>query len=273
MTILSPGTHRALTPAVDAATPALRSRGVAASFGRRLPTEFDPHAGIQPTAAGPWLAHLGFLASPDLPDRPGPAYLLVALRDTPTLRHYDPETIEYWTSRGERGVRQVLTRATPVPLATEFSWGLLRIVDRLGVSNEYLTFGGRLLAARVDDAVIATFTSEVPLLRRGGHSQAIDPGADAVGAFFGRWLLAIDYVPGFEQATAEADPVTRYAAFLVDAVERYGHGAVRDAAPELGALLVAESRRVRAERPTAWTEGAALRARMAEATAAALGKR
>jgi hypothetical protein len=52
------------------------------------------------------LADLGFLASPDLPDRPGPAFLLVALRDRATLRHYDPEIVEYWVTREGRGTRQ-----------------------------------------------------------------------------------------------------------------------------------------------------------------------
>ena len=46
-----------------------------------------------PVEAAQRLADWGFLAEPDLPDRPGPAYLLVALRDRPTLRHYDPEVV------------------------------------------------------------------------------------------------------------------------------------------------------------------------------------
>ena len=55
-------------------------------------------ANLTPALALGALADLGFLASPDLPDRPGPAYLLVAVRDAPTLRHFDPETIEYWVT-------------------------------------------------------------------------------------------------------------------------------------------------------------------------------
>ena len=44
------------------------------------------------------------LQSPDLPDRPGPAYLLVALRDIPTFHHYDPERVEFWVNDHGRGV-------------------------------------------------------------------------------------------------------------------------------------------------------------------------
>jgi len=214
----------------------------------------------EPTTAASLLADFGFLASPDLHDRPGPAYLLVALRPTPTLRHYDPEWVEYWATEGDHGARRILTRSTAVPLTAEFSWGLIRISDRLHVTNEYLGFGGTLRAAAVGEAVIATFTSPVPLLRRGGHSQAIDPGADAVGAWFGRFLLAVDYVPGFEAAAAHAGPVARYAAFLGDALGRLGRSAVRASQPDLADLLAREARQIRGDDPVAWARGAELRA-------------
>ena len=49
---------------------------------------------LDPTVAAGLLANLGFLAGSDLPARPGPAYLLVALRPAPTLHHYDPERVD-----------------------------------------------------------------------------------------------------------------------------------------------------------------------------------
>lgn len=221
---------------------------------RPLPTDFDP------ASAGPLMSDLGFLASPDLPDRPGPAYLLVAMREAPTLRHYDPETVEYWVTEGGRGVRRTLTRETHLPLETEFSWGLIRIVDRLHVTNEYLTFGGRLSAASVDGVVLAVFTSPAPLLRRGGHSQGWDRGADHLGAFFARFLRAVDYSPGFEARAAKADPITRYAAFLADAMARYrASSALRLEQPDVWTLLMAEERRLQANHPDEWAAGEALR--------------
>jgi len=92
-----------------------------------------PHDPMDPASR---IAELGFLANPDLPDRPGPAYLLVALRAAPTLRHYDPETIEYWVTREGRGRRRELTRSTPMPLTEDFSWGMIRIEDRLRIEVE-----------------------------------------------------------------------------------------------------------------------------------------
>lgn len=219
----------------------------------------DPRR-LDPSSAAPMMSHLGFLASPDLPDRPGPAYLIVALREAPTLRHYDPEAIEYWVTEAGYGVRRTLTRTTRLPIDVDFSWGLIRVVDRLHVTNEYLTFGGRLVADSIDGVVVAVFTSPAPLLRRGGHSQGWDRGADSLGAYFSRFLVAVDYAPGFEARAAQADPVTRYAAFLADAMARYRSSPVlRGDQPGLWTLLRAEERRLRATRPTAWDGGKALR--------------
>lgn len=215
---------------------------------------------LDPVGAAVSLADLGFLVSPDLPDRPGPAYLLVAMRESPTLRHYDPEAVEYWVNASGRGVRRTLTRSSRLPIDTEFSWGMIRIVDRLKVTNEYLTFGGRVSAGLVDGTVLAVFTSPAPLLRRGGHSQGWDQGADSLGAFFSRLLLAVDYTPGFEAMAADADPVSRYAAFVGNTTDRYRASLVlRSEQPHLWRLLEAEERRLRTSDPAAWTQGEVLR--------------
>ena len=218
---------------------------------------------LDPASAAAVMRDFGFLATSDLPDRPGPASLLVALREVPTLHHYDPEAIQYWTNQSGRGLPRTLTRETHVPLETEFSWGLIRIVDRLDVTNEYLTFGGHLSAALVDGVVIAVFSSAAPLLRRGGHSQVWDLGADSLGAFFGRLLLAVDYGAGFEDLAGRASPVSLFAAFLVDAMARYrASPRLRGEQPELWTLLRSEERRLMAQNPTEWAAGEALLTRI-----------
>jgi hypothetical protein len=212
--------------------------------------------GPPPTSAAGRLADLGFLSGPDLPDRPGPAYLLVALRDQPTLRHYDPERIEYWVSRKGRGVRRHLSRATPMPLDLEFSWGMIRLLDRFPVTNEYLTFGGHLSAAQVDGSTIAVFTSPVPLLRRGGHSQIWDEGTDVLAGFFARLVAAVDQHPELEPRLAAVDPFVRYAAFLADVVGRYrACHALRSTEPRIWALLQAEEVLMRRDHADAWRVG------------------
>jgi hypothetical protein len=216
-------------------------------------------SGLEPARAAPLLADLGFLASSDLPDRPGPAYLLVAFRSSPTLHHYDPEVVEYWVSEDGRGVRRALTSASSLPVDEDFSWGLIRIVDRLHVTNEYLTFGGRVRAAWVDGEAIVVFDSPAPLLRRGGHSQGWDHGAEALGAYFGRFLRAVDYAPGYERLAASASPLVRYAAFIADAMDRYRSSAtLREHQAELWTLLQAEERRLREHHADEWIAGQAL---------------
>ncbi len=205
------------------------------------------------------LADWGFLAVPDLPDRPGPASLIVALRPTPTLRHYDPETIEYRASSDARGDRRVLTRHSRTPWRHEFSWGEIRITDRLGVTNESLAFGGTVEADQVDDAVIVRFTSPAPILRRGGHSQGWDDGADSIGAFFARLLVTVDYVPGFEAELAAAAPLDRYAAFLRDVAARHDRARrVSGIDPPFAALVRSEAQRLGAAHPEAWLAGGRL---------------
>ena len=118
-----------------------------------------------PTIEGAYrsLEAWGFLAQPDLPDLPGPAFLLVALRPSPSLRHFDPELVRYWTVAAGRGHLEELTRRSTFPLYRPFAWGSIELGDRLGVTNDYLTFGGELTGAVVDDTAILMFTSPAPL--------------------------------------------------------------------------------------------------------------
>ncbi|HET7030931.1 MAG TPA: hypothetical protein VFI34_10505 [Candidatus Limnocylindrales bacterium] len=210
-------------------------------------------------AAASRIADLGFLAGPDLPDRPGPAHLLIALRDVPTLRHYDPERIDFWVTEGGRGSRQSLTRDSRVPLDTEVSWGMIQIVDRLHETNEYLTFGGHLSAARIGGATIVAISSPVPLLCRGGHSQLWDAGSEQLGAFFARIVAAVDVRPDLESRFAAVGPLVRYAAFIADVVARYRSCAdLRDLNPRVYGLLLAEESLMRREHADAWKSASAI---------------
>ncbi|MGD8486299.1 MAG: hypothetical protein PVG27_03090 [Chloroflexota bacterium] len=220
----------------------------------RLPTSIDPKR------AAELLADWGFLADPDLPDRPGPAFLLVAIRAQPTLKHYDPELVEYWIT-GPRGfgVREAITFASRLPRAGEFSWGRITVCDRKGAVNRYLTFGGTLRAERIDGEVICVFESPAPLLRRGGHSQGWDTGAHSVGGFLGRFRAAAGYQHEFEVLAAQTDPITRYAAFVNELVARYRSSEyLRDHYLKLWTTMVAEERRLKRDHPLEWAGGAEL---------------
>jgi hypothetical protein len=213
------------------------------------------------------LADWGFLAQPDLPDVPGPAFLLVALRGEPSLRHFDPEVVRYWTVASGKGRLAELTRRSALPLVRPFGWGSIELVDRLGVKNDYLTFGGELSGALVDDVAIAMFTSPAPLLRRGGHSQGWDEAADNVAAFFARVRGALDDRPDREQQLAAASPLAIYSAFVCDLVATYRRcEGLQDAQPARWILLVHEERRLRRDHLDAWQRGRQLLARLGLAT-------
>ena len=207
------------------------------------------------------LAHLGFeLRDGALPGaQPGPR-LLVALRDVPTLEHFDPEEVTFWENHGGRGQLVTLDRRRPVPQQRPFSWGRIRVTDRIPVSNQFLTFGGRLLAdANSGTETLVAFVSRAPIVRWAGHSQGVDPMVDDIGAFFARLMVPIDFQPDAEQRIAAADPEALYAAFLHDAAARLRPGGhLRDAYPDLANQITHEAHRLAHDNPVAWDAGAAL---------------
>ncbi|MFN8619437.1 MAG: hypothetical protein U0869_01660 [Chloroflexota bacterium] len=214
---------------------------------------------IEPVTAAPMLQHWGFLAHSDLPDREGPSYLLVSIRPKPTLEHYDPEEMTYWVTDNGRGAPAVLSRTSKLPVDAQTTWGMVRVTDRLRVTNEWLSFGGQLRVETIDDAMVAVLTSSAPLLRRGGHSQGWDVGAPSVGAFFAKVRAAAGFDHRFEAAEAAADPLARYACFVAEQVRRYRHSEVLQGLdPDLWHLMQHEEHRMKTVHPDAWDSGVAL---------------
>ena len=209
------------------------------------------------------LAHLGFeLRDGSLAGtRPGPR-LLVGLRDAPTLEHFDPEEVTFWEARGGRGRLATLTLKTELPARRPWSWGPIRITDRIPVSNQFLGFGGTLLVDAVDgSSAYAAFTSPAPIVRWAGHSQGVDPLVDEIGAFFARLMIPIDYQDGAETRVVEASPEALYAVFLVHSLERLrASRRLVDADPEVAGWVRREAARVAHDAPAHWREGEELRA-------------
>ncbi len=168
------------------------------------------------------LTDLGFeLELPDPSTGEERCHLVVALRPKPTMRHFDPEQVAYWITESGRGRPANLDRESRLPIDTTFAWGLISVIDRLGVSNQFLSFGGELRGQMLPDAtILGDFSSPVPILRVSGHSQNIDPLASEAGAFFGRIKVPIDFIPGAETLIASATPRTLYCAFVQSVNER-----------------------------------------------------
>jgi hypothetical protein len=211
--------------------------------------------------AGRRLADLGFVdVHGSEPGAPGGTRLLVALRSTPTLAHFDPESLTCWAFQDGRGRLLTFDRHAIRPADLPVSWGRVSVADRIPVSNQFLTFGGRLRAADFDDdTTLVELTSPAPIQRWSGHSQGIDPFTDEIGAFFGRLMIPIDFTPGAEGRIGEAGPLALYAAMLQDSVARLAASpTLREHSTQLDRFLHHELARLQTTEPTALDAGRAL---------------
>jgi hypothetical protein len=207
------------------------------------------------------LARLGFVVvGGSHPEETGTAQLLVALRSRPTLEHFDPELVEHWAVVGGRGRMLEITRATPTPHRGAFSWGTIRVVDRVEAFNSFLGFGGDVTVEGLDGGTtIVVFESPAPIVRSTGHSQSVDPLTGEVGAFFARIKVPIDFSPGAEQRIAALSPRALYAAMLAALQRRYARTeALREAHPAIAAWASHEAHRMRDEHSVDWEAGAQL---------------
>jgi hypothetical protein len=210
-------------------------------------------------AAAAVIAELGFSIVTD-PHDPAATGLVVALRDEPTLRHFDPEEVSYWAPVEGRGRPRQLDRDTHVPLEGRFAWGRISIADRLGLTNQWLSFGGTIRAAELDPSTtVVAFDSPAPIQRWSGHSQGLDLLTPEMGAFFGRLMIPIDFQPGAESRIADSDPFVLYCAFLRDVAARASRSVpLVQADGALVSHVTHEVRRVEGTDPRAWNEGGEL---------------
>jgi hypothetical protein len=206
-----------------------------------------------PDAAASLLAKLGFrLIGPHGVDR-DTWHLLVALRDRPSLTHFDPELVSYYAPAAVGAELVSFERRAAGPPGSRIErralWGHLHVVDRVPVENRFLTFGGDLRIAAVDPGLtVVDLSSPAPIVRWGGHSQGTDELTEAIGAFFGRLVVPIDFVPGAAPRIDALPPGVLYRAFLADGLRRAAaaqhHGAERGG---LGGWLAAAWSRVRTD--------------------------
>ncbi len=224
-----------------------------------------PRLGIALAEAARYVERLGFLdVNGTAPHQAGGANLVVALRDRPTLLHFDPERVEHWVAAAGRGQATEITRKTRVPLERPFSWGTIRVVDRLDVFNSFLTFGGTARAVALDaTTTLVTFSSHAPIVRAAGHSQSVDLSTGEIGAFFARMMIPIDFTPGAEARVAGSSPMALYAAFhvYVDARLRASEE-LQEAHPSFAGWCGRERRRIGDSFGPDWDAGRALAAEL-----------
>jgi hypothetical protein len=205
------------------------------------------------TAAADVVADLGFsLLDSHRPGKMG-SHLVVALRDAPTQRHFDPEAVACYLPSGGRGAMVTLDRAAALRQPERrVLWGHVHVVDRFAIENRFLTFGGQLRAAAVEPGLtVLDLVSPGPIVRWGGHSQGTDRLAAEIGAFFGRLMIPVDLRQGTESLVDRLPPIVLYAAFLLDLGRRLAPERIRGLDDELQAWLTMERTRVEAQAP-AW---------------------
>jgi hypothetical protein len=220
-------------------------------------------ARLGPDVGRELLDELGFLHVPGAFGSAATSYLFVALRPRPTLQHFDPERVDYWVSSAGHG--QPAEIAWPGREATvgDYSWGIIRVVDRVNETNEFASFGGSLLVARLAEVKTCVFSSEAPILACGGHSQAWQPGGREVAAFIARLRAAADPRGTLEAELCDLSPVARYAAFVHDGLERVSRsGPNSDWPVQTRSALERERSRLRADQAREWAAGVNLAERL-----------
>jgi hypothetical protein len=217
-----------------------------------------------PDAAAQLVADLGFRLVGEGIDPPDDGHLVVALRDAPTLRHFDPESIAFYGPNATGAAVVTVGRLQPGQVRERPAlWGHVHVVDRVPVENRFLTFGGRLrMAGLAGGLTVAHLSSPVPIVRWGGHSQGTDSLAGAIGAFFGRLIVPVDFTPGAASRIAALTPEVLFIAFLIDEVGRRAAARMRGVEPfELDRWLEAAWLRWRGNEP-ARTDATALLAEL-----------
>jgi hypothetical protein len=214
-----------------------------------------------PSAAQSLLTSLGFSLVNSQHPGAGGSHLLVAIRDEPTLRHFDPEALSYYAPRGPHAQLVTIDRESAIAIPSRRAlWGHVHVTDRLRVENRFLTFGGEIRTALTDSATaLIDIKSPAPIVRWGGHSQGCDSLAGEIGAFFGRLIVPVDFTPGIEERLATVPPELLYAAFLIDLARRTRTSELgTNFESPLDPWLTTERMSLRHRAPDAWAAGRAL---------------
>ncbi len=96
---------------------------------------------------------------------PGYRILLVALRDTPTHEHYDPEWVELCLLKPENLLESIrLSRATQTMTHGRVCPGDILLEDRVRKEVHFFTYGARLDVVHLEELTVCAFLSTAPIL-------------------------------------------------------------------------------------------------------------
>ncbi len=193
------------------------------------------------------MEHWGYYLLPQShPHCPGYTGLLVAMRKTPTEKHFDPESMRIqlvnpsgmpdWT---------VLNLQTPLSKSRRVYPGSLNLCDRLNQEETFFTFGGTLESLAVTGETIYSLRSAAPILWLTSNGDGL---ADQLAAEFGHMLGELHARFGakdeaFYRRVAKLDPLMLYIASLHSIFDEYEKTAsLRGSYPKLHTLLHEEQK-------------------------------
>jgi hypothetical protein len=154
---------------------------------------------------------------------PGYAGISVAVRATPTHRHYDPETITLFllnqgdVERTQLGIR---SRSTMVRCVCP---GRVTLRDRHQKRTDFYTYGAKLSTVSGQNETIFRFVSNAPVLWLGEAGDSFPMHLDAqteaiLAGIHTQWRRQDDL---FARRLAEVEPMDLYLATLRSIEERY----------------------------------------------------
>jgi hypothetical protein len=243
---------------MDERTRRSRTRGTRDRAPIALPPESIEQPALTIDEAAGLMADLGFVAFRTPPGAEvTDSCLMAIIRDTPTRRHFDPEIVSYWVTAGGHGQTELVDRDARTPISRRFSWGRIRLVDRLGMRNSFVSFGGWLTGERVGaDALLLIFRSPAPILRLPGHSQQSDHLSDDALSFFGRLIPRLWSNPAHESVVGSVPPEDLYAAFLIHEAGRlHRSDSLRASIPDDARALLRDLELAERKRPDSLAAG------------------
>ncbi|MCB0222385.1 MAG: hypothetical protein KDI02_01740 [Anaerolineae bacterium] len=171
------------------------------------------------------IAEAGYLLLDPLhPASPGGTRLLIALRETPTEHHYDPEQIDLSRSDPDGGVAQArLTLAALTSGAWSLSSGPVVLRDRFDKRVYFFTYGGALEIYAKAEIAVCVLTSPAPIVEMSNEpgsvaEQLVTETEALLARMHANWGRD-DH--GYHQRLVEIEPLELYAATIFYLSETY----------------------------------------------------
>lgn len=185
------------------------------------------------------------------PDSPGFGGVAIAMRQTPTEQHFDPELIELRMIEQSEGTWTTLTFYSSLNGNKEVQPGRIIIIDRFEKHVEFFTFGAMVEEIRGLHDVVFVFTSDAPVLVVTGDTN--DPGdqiaSEADELLARRQALQMRHVmPGMPVTVHTQFAKNLYQTSLMETIQHYERVAMlKWARPRVYAALLHERARLISE--------------------------